>query len=77
MVRHRARVRERPLDSSLEMESSPARRAVASVRVKGGGVLATPHAFPVNVDKFLPASLSHDSLFSKMRAISVHDEEPP
>lgn len=45
------------------------------VRVKDVGVLATPNTFTLNVDKFLPTSLSHDSLFSKMRAISVRCED--
>lgn len=38
------------------MESSLVERAVASVRVKDVGVLATPNTFPLHVDKFLPES---------------------
>lgn len=34
------------------MESSLVKRAVASVRVKDVGVLATPNTFTLNVDKF-------------------------
>lgn len=59
------------------MELSLVKRAAASVRVKDVGVLATPNRFTLNVDKFLPASLSHDSLFSNMRPNSVHCEDPP
>lgn len=59
------------------MESSLVKRAVASVRVKDVGVLATPNTFRLNVDKFSPVSLSHDSLFGQMRAISVQCEDPP
>lgn len=41
------------------------------MRVKDVGVLAARNTFTLKVDKFLPASVSHDSLFSNVRLSSV------
>lgn len=42
-----------------------------SVRVKDVGVLAARNTFTLKVDKFLPASESHDSLFSNVRPMKI------
>lgn len=47
------------------------------MRVKDVGVLAARNTFTLKVDKFLSASVSHDSLFSNVRLSSAQCKNPP